>query len=53
MTIAPALRKIEAELLKMAAESEHDPVDPTALRLLARKVAAQAEMVEEGIAHAE
>lgn len=47
---APALRKIEAELLAIAeqATDEH-PADPHEIRVIARKVAAQAEMAEQGL----
>lgn len=49
--IQAALRKIEAELAELAAntDAEH-PVDPFELKLIARKVGAQAEMLEQGIA---
>lgn len=45
--IAASLRKIESELLALAAEGE--PVEPDAVRLVARRIAAQAEMLEEGL----
>jgi hypothetical protein len=49
--IAPALRKIEAELIALAKEAAegHRP-DEYALRLIARKIEAQAELVEREIA---
>lgn len=47
---AAALRKIEAELLALAerADAEH-PIDPHEVRMVARKVGAQAEMAERGL----
>lgn len=45
--IAPALRKIEADLRAMAADPEICTSD--ALKLQAIRVAAQAEMIERGI----
>lgn len=46
-----ALRTIEAELTKLAQEADegHGP-DGHVLRIIARKVAAQAEMAEQGLA---
>lgn len=47
---APALRTIAAELLELAnAADDQHPVDPFAVRVLARKIGAQAEMIEQGI----
>lgn len=45
---ATALRTIEAELLALA--SDPDPVPHEAVRHAARRIAAQAEMIEEGLA---
>ena len=42
-----ALRKIEAELLKLADDA--DPIDHEAVRLAARRIGAQAEMLEQGV----
>jgi hypothetical protein len=51
MTIAPALRRIEAELAALIeAADETQPVDPYALRQIARQIGAQAEMLEVGCA---
>lgn len=48
---ARALRKIQAELEQIAASAtDEHPVDPHALRVIARKVEAQAEIVEGGLA---
>lgn len=45
-----ALRRIEQELLQLAAEAtDEHPVDPHAVRIIARKVAAQAEIEEQGL----
>lgn len=45
-----ALRKIEDELVALAASAdEQHPIDPHQLRIIARKVAAQAEMLEQGL----
>ena len=48
--IAPALRNIETALLALAeqADAEH-PVDPFELKVLAKRLAAQAEMIEQDI----
>lgn len=46
--IAPALRKIEEALRSMALDP--DLRTPDALKLQAMRIAAQAEMVEQGIA---
>ena len=46
---APALRKIEAELEQLAKDAADHPADPFALRLVARKIGAQAEMLGQGI----
>lgn len=45
---ASALRKIESELIALTADDE--PVSPEAVRLAARRIGAQAEMLERGIA---
>lgn len=45
---AKALRKIEAELLAMAKDS--DLLTPQAVKLAAWRIGAQAEMLEQGIA---
>jgi hypothetical protein len=45
--IAKALRKIEAELLRLA--SEPDPIDHADVRLAAIRIGKQAEMIEEGL----
>ena len=50
--IAPALRRIEDALNKLAAEAEHE-IEPEVIRHIARQVGAQAEMVEKGIAQPE
>lgn len=47
--IEDALRKIEAELRQLAQEAEHSPVDSYRLSVLARQVAAQREMLEQGL----
>jgi hypothetical protein len=48
--IADTLRKIERELDSLALDaSDEHPVDPFALKIIARRIAAQAEMMEEGI----
>jgi hypothetical protein len=44
-----ALRRIQAELEQLAADAEHHPADPHQIRVIARKVAAQAEMEEQGL----
>lgn len=52
MTTAPALHAIADELAKIAkAASEKDarPIDPFEIACAARKVRAQAEMIEEGL----
>lgn len=48
--MSTALRKIEAELkaLVEAASSEH-PIDPFEVGVIARRIGAQAEMIEQGI----
>ena len=48
--IAPALRNIETALLALAeqADAEH-PVDPFELKVLAKRLAAQAEMIEQEV----
>jgi hypothetical protein len=46
MTIAPALRKIEADIRKALAEPE---LDREAIELAARHIGTQAEMVELGL----
>jgi len=43
-----ALRKIERDLARLA--DDPDPVDRDALRMAARRIGAQAEMLEQGIA---
>lgn len=48
--MAGALRKIEDELIALAeAADEEHPIDPHAIRIIARKVNAQAEMQEHGL----
>lgn len=47
MTIAPALRKIQAEIAAMLAEP--DEIDRDKLGTVARRIGAQAEMIEEGV----
>lgn len=48
--IAKNLRKIERELADLAAQaSDEHPIDPHALRVIAVKLAAQAEMLEKGL----
>lgn len=49
--IAPALRRIERELdaLVQGASNEH-AIDPHTIHIIARQVAAQAEMLEKEIA---
>jgi hypothetical protein len=44
---AKALRKIEAELLRLA--NEPDPIDHAEVRLAAIRIGKQAEMIEEGL----
>lgn len=44
-----ALRKIQAELEQLAADAEQHPADPHEIRVIARKVGAQAEMQEQGL----
>lgn len=45
-----ALRKIEAELIQLAADAtDEHPVDPYELNVIARKIGAQAEMAEQGL----
>jgi hypothetical protein len=44
-----ALRKIQAELEQLAADAEQHPADPHEIRVIARKVGAQAEMLEAGL----
>lgn len=44
---ARALRQIEAELLRMADDA--DAIDHDDVRIAARRIGAQAEMVEQGI----
>ena len=44
---ARALRRIERELIALTADDE--PVSPEAVRLAARRVGAQAEMLEQGV----
>ena len=46
MSVAPALRRIEADLTALLAEPE---LDREAVALAARRIAMQAEMVEIGI----
>ena len=47
---AAALRRIEAEAIALVeACDEQHPIDPFAIMVLARKVGAQAEMLEKGI----
>lgn len=45
---ARALRKIEAELIKLAADDE--PIAADVVRVAARRIGAQAELIEEGLA---
>ena len=49
MSVAPALRKIEATLRALADEAEIERIEGDALRQIARQVECQAEMVEQGI----
>ena len=44
-----ALRKIQAELEQLAADAEQHPADPHDIRIIARKIGCQAEMIEGGI----
>ena len=45
-----SLRKIEQELVELAANaSEGYPIDPFVVGVIARKVGAQAEMLEQGL----
>lgn len=47
---AAALRQIEADLIRIAADaSAEHPIDPHDIRIIAIKIAAQAEMREKGI----
>ena len=48
--MSAALRKIEAELLALVekADAKH-PIDPFEVSILARKIGAQAEMLEIGL----
>jgi hypothetical protein len=46
--VSTALRKIEAELLKLADDPDH--INHWTIRTIAIRVGAQAEMLEEGIA---
>lgn len=47
--IVNALNKIEAELLELAEDAKSDPIDSYRLMVIARQVAAQREMIEEGV----
>lgn len=49
MTIAPALQRIETELKQLAEEAKAAPIDSYRLVTLARQVAAQREMIEQGL----
>lgn len=49
MSAAAALRRIEAELRALAEEAEIERIDAHALRVIARKIEAQAEMIEKGL----
>ena len=44
---AAVLRKIEADLKRLS--NDPDPIDHDAVRTAARRIGAQAEMIEEGI----
>lgn len=47
---APALRTIEADLTRLAENATPDaPIDPHEVSLIARKVGAQAEIIEQGL----
>ena len=50
MTVSPALRKIEAELARLARDTDTGDELAFALGILARQVGSQAEMLERGIA---
>ena len=45
--MAKILRRIEADLMRLA--NDPDPIDHDAVRTAARRIGAQAEMIEEGI----
>lgn len=47
--ITDALAKIEAELRELAQQAENEPVDSYRLNVLARQVAAQRDMIEQGL----
>jgi len=47
--IKDALTKIEADLRQLAEEAKDAPVDSYRLSVLARQVAAQIEMIEQGL----
>lgn len=49
MTVAPALRKIEAALRALAEEAEIERISGDALRTIARQVECQIEMIEQEI----
>lgn len=50
---AKALRKIQTELEQLAASAtDEHPADPHQLRVIVRKIEAQAEMIEAGVAEA-
>lgn len=48
--IAEARRKIAADLARIAKDAEEHPADPFDIAIQSRRVAAQAEMLERGIA---
>ena len=50
MSVAPALRRIEASLRALAEEAEIARIPGDELRTIARQVGCQAEMLEEGLA---
>ena len=47
--IEQALKRIEADLLSLAEEAKHEPIDSYRLAVLARQVAAQRELIEQGL----
>lgn len=47
---APVLRKLEQELNQLAKDAEDHPVEPFDLRVIARRIGAQAELIEGGMA---
>lgn len=48
--IAPALRNIETALLALAEQADAEcPIDPFEIKILAKRLGAQAEMIEQDI----